>query len=125
MAQARSTPRTHGLAMAHKHSTPLPTTTAHSTTASSIGPALAAALARGYQSDLPFLIDIANAARRIAFAQRPAEPTHDTAIDAGRMVHNKDDRARETGPSDTPPHQEDSLYRIQMPSRNYFRSGGF
>ena len=48
-----------------------------------------------------------------------------TAIDAGRVVGNKDDRARETGPSDTPPHQEDSVSHIHMPSRNYFRSGGF
>ena len=48
-----------------------------------------------------------------------------TAIDAALVVDNKDDRARETGPSDTPPHQEDFLSHIHMAPRNYFRLGGF
>ena len=112
-------------ALTHKpHALP-PPAMAHSTLAASIGTVIAAALATGYQSDLPFLIDIANAARRIAFAQHPAEPTHRAVIDAPRVVDDKDDRDRETGPGDTPPHQGDSLSHIHMPTRNYFRHGGF
>ena len=81
--------------------------------------------ATGYRSDLSFLIDIANAARRIAFAQHPAEPVHRTATDTPRVVDDKDDRDHKRPQETDPPIPEDFLSHIHMSTRNYFRSGDF
>ena len=82
-------------------------------------------LGTGYRSDLSFLIDIANSARRIAFAQLAATSIHSTAIDAPRAVDEKDDRDHERPQETDPPIPEDSLSHINIPLRNYFRSGDF
>ena len=82
-------------------------------------------VAPSHWSNPPFLIDIANAARRIAFAQHPAEPEDRAALDAPRMVMDNNDRDHKRPQETDPPIPEDFLSHIHMSTRNYFRSGDF
>jgi hypothetical protein len=91
---------THLSPLAMAHGTP---TMAHGTLA------LAAAHGPGFQPWPPSYMGTDHAARRMASAQHPAEPSHRAATDAPRVVDNMDDRARKTGPWNTPP-----------PSRGFF-----